>query len=133
MWRSVLTGPANGQEMHVFIAQNGNEPVGFGACGAQRDPTLGEQGFDGEIGALYVLQAKHGAGVGKQLMGLMAQSLQNRGRNAASLWVLGENVRARAFYERLGGTKVGEKVDDLSGVAVSEVAYGWRNLELLAH
>lgn len=132
MWRAVLGDSATWDGTNVFVAENGSDIVGFGACGDQRSAELGKQGFDGEIGAIYVLGAQQRAGVGKHLMRLMARSLLGRGRKAASLWVVRENVRARAFYELLGGAPVGQKDDDLSGATVVEIAYGWRDLGLLA-
>jgi ribosomal protein S18 acetylase RimI-like enzyme len=132
MWRSVLTRSAAPEGTQVFIAEAGGDIVGFGACGDQRDGKLGEQGFDGEIGAIYVLKSHQRAGIGIGLMRLMAHSLLGRGRKAASLWVLRENLFARAFYERLGGTLIGERVDELSGATVAEVAYGWSDLNSLA-
>lgn len=65
-------------------------------------------------------------------MSLMTESLIRQGRHAASLWVLRENAAARAFYERLGGVLTGEKVDEVSGVAVTEIAYGWDDLKAIA-
>jgi ribosomal protein S18 acetylase RimI-like enzyme len=132
MWGAVLGGSVSWNGTNVFIAQNGRELVGFGACGEQRDGELRERGFHGEIGAVYVLQTQQRSDVGKALMGLMARSLLDRGRKAASLWVVRENVRARTFYERLGGVLLGEKVEELSGTNVVEVAYGWSDLGSLA-
>jgi acetyltransferase (GNAT) family protein len=57
MWRGVL-----GDRTNVFVAENGNDIVGFGACGRQRNEALREQGFDGEIGALYVLKPQQRSG-----------------------------------------------------------------------
>lgn len=129
MWRSVLT--AKGDLPAVFIATSENEVIGFGACGEQRDASLKKSGFDGEIGALYILKAYQGTGLGVALMRLMAASLLGAGRRAASVWVLQQNVRARAFYERLGGVLVREKREDLGDATFVEVAYAWRDLYAL--
>ena len=43
-----------------------------------------------------------------------------------ALWVLGSHHQARGFYERLGGQPVLERQASLSGHAVPETAYGWR-------
>lgn len=128
MWRSVLSGPVNWDGTSVFVAENRCGIHGFGACGVQRDENLRKQGFDAEIGAIYVLQAQQSAGVGTRLMHLMARSLRGAGRKAAILWVLRDNFHARGFYERLGGTLIGERIEDFSGAALVEVAYGWSNL-----
>ena len=128
MWRAILEDPAKYGGTGIFVAESDDKIVAFGACGDQRDPALKARGFDGEVGAIYVLQSHQRAGVGSSLMSLMAQSLLDHGRTAATLWVLRENASARLFYERLGGALASEKSDQLSGVTVFEVAYGWRDL-----
>ena len=132
MWRVVLEDPAAHNGTAVFIAESRDRIVGFGACGGQRDDSLRELGFDGEIGAVYVLRSHQGAGVGKMLMRMMARTLLAGGRQAASLWVLRENIGARTFYEHLGGTAVAEKTGEHSGSIRTELAYGWRDLEALS-
>ena len=132
MWRVVLEDPAAHNGTALFVAESGDAIVGFGACGGQRDDALKGQGFDGEIGAVYVLRSHQGAGVGKMLMRMMARTLLAGGRQAASLWVLRENIGARTFYERLGGTAVGEKTGEHSGTMRTELAYGWRDLGRLS-
>jgi ribosomal protein S18 acetylase RimI-like enzyme len=132
MWRAVLENPGLFGGGTIFVAEAEHGIVGFGACGAQRDAGLNAQGFDGEIGAVYVLEAHQGAGVGASLMRLMAARLLDQGRTAASLWVLSDNRPARAFYERLGGVPVGEKREEQAGAVLTEVAYGWSDLAGLA-
>jgi RimJ/RimL family protein N-acetyltransferase len=42
------------------------------------------------------------------------------------VWVLRDNVRARGFYERLGGVFLREhELDFGAGFTVIEVSYGW--------
>src|SRR5689334_17992800 len=133
MWRSVLAGSDHADQTTVLVAEMDGGIIGFAACGAQRDKNLGTQGFDAEIGAIYVLQAAQREGVGKSLMRVMAQCLLSSGRKAVSLWVLRENDGARAFYEALGGTLLGEKVDELAGVTLIQVGYGWSDVAALAN
>ena len=131
MWSAVLSDPATFGGMTIFVAESEGEIVGFGACGSQRDEALKREGFDGEVGAIYVLRSHQRAGVGNSLMSLMSRKLLDEGRRAAALWVLRENVSARTFYERLGGAVVGERNDEESGAMLAEVAYGWSDLSAL--
>ena len=124
MWLSVLDDPAAFDGTRVFVAESGGAIVGFGACSRQRDATLEALGFDGEIGAIYILQARQRTGLGRALMRMMALRLRDEGRRAASLWVLRGNTTARAFYERLGAAVIAEK----KGHGRTEVAYGWSDL-----
>jgi GNAT superfamily N-acetyltransferase len=131
MWRAALEDPAAHHAPALFLAESGGRPIGFAACSDQRDPMLEARGYDGELGAVYILQRFQRLGIGRALMRLMARALLNRGRRGASLWVLGENQPARIFYERLGGVPAGEKSDELSDVMLHEVAYGWPDLTRL--
>jgi ribosomal protein S18 acetylase RimI-like enzyme len=130
MWSAILNQDAHWQA-DVFVSERDGAIVGFGACGGQRDNALLQQGFDGEIGAIYVRRASQGCGVGRSLMGLMAKALIAQRRTSAALWVLRENVPARRFYEKLGGILAGEKVEEESGAVLTEVAYGWSDLSSL--
>jgi hypothetical protein len=47
------------------------------------------------------------------------------------VWVLADNP-SRAFYERLGGEPLAEKLIEWAGVQLVEVALGWRELAGLA-
>lgn len=131
VWRTVLCDPAAYGEAIVFVAERDGRIVGFGACMKQRDEALKARGFGGEIGAVYVLQSCQRAGAGGALMNLMARALLEAAHSGASLWVLRENVTARAFYERLGGVLIGEKTEEHSGTTLDEVAYGWSDLSRL--
>ena len=128
MWRKMLETPAHFGCVAIFIIEADGLAVGFGACGTQRDQTLADAGFSGEIGAIYVLRAYQAQGAGRSLMAAMSQALRTAGHEAASLWVLRQNLPARRFYEKLGGVIVGEKADVQSDRILIEDAYGWRNL-----
>jgi ribosomal protein S18 acetylase RimI-like enzyme len=131
MWRKILAEAVTFGEAAVFVAEAGGSLVGFGACCRQRDETLQRRGFSGEISAIYVLRSHQRGGVGRSIMGIMAQTFFEQGRTAASLWVLRENVMARGFYERLGGAILGEQQDARPNETLVEVAYGWPDVSRL--
>ena len=131
MWRRVLEDPAQYSGTFVLVAEREGEMVGFGACCIQRHEALSERGYDGEFGAVYVLRAHQGEGVGTMLMRLLAGKLLDKGLRGGALWVLSENLSARKFYEKLGGVCVDEKADEHSGAVLTEVAYGWVDLSRL--
>ncbi len=95
------------------------------------DGDLKAQGFDGEIGAIYVLQLFQRQGIGRALVSALSCDLGNRGFRGCALWVLQENVPARHFYEKYGGEVVGERKDVRGQVVLTEVAYGWRDIKVL--
>jgi ribosomal protein S18 acetylase RimI-like enzyme len=122
-WRRILGEPA--QAAGVFVAELDGRIVGFGSCGAQRAESLRAKGYEGEISALYVLKAFQRRALGTRLLFRMAFRLQVSGFEAASLWVLRDNVPARRFYERCGGELLGEREDVRPQGTLHEVAYGW--------
>jgi GNAT superfamily N-acetyltransferase len=132
MWAKILGAPEDFGCAAIFVGEADGCTVGFGACGEnRRDKALSDIGYSGEIGAIYVLRSHQGRGVGRSMMAAMLHALSVAGHNAAYLWVLRQNDPARAFYEKLGGVIVGEKVDELSDLTLVEDAYGWRNLSTL--
>lgn len=114
----------------VFVATSSDGIVGFGACGPQRDDGLAAQGLSGEIGSVYVRRFHQGRGLGAALMKAMFAALHDAGHDAASLWVLVDNAPVRNFYERMGGTALGEKGEQRGETILREVAYGWRGLSV---
>jgi len=93
---------------------SGGKVVGFVSYGDFRDSAR----IAGEIFALYVLKDYYGKGVGQKLMQAAFAALD--GYQEIVLWVLEDNKRAIAFYEKMGFVFDGqEKVIDL-GKAVKE-------------
>lgn len=129
IWRRRLADPS--VATRVWIAESGEGLIGFAAAGPQRSPSLADQGFDGEIEAVYVLADWQGRGVGGALMHAMAAHLIARGFCAVALWVLDSNAPARRVYERLGGVLCGEQRDDRMETVLVEAAYGWSDLAAL--
>ena len=122
-WQRMLDRPGAWGGAIAFVADRDGLVVGYGSCGEQRSRLLHDRGFTGEIAELYVLRSAQRQGAGSGLMKAMAGALRIRGHQSVSLWVLERNKPARRFYERLGGTPIAEKRENLV-----EVAYGWSDL-----
>lgn len=131
MWSTVLAAPDEFGCIAVVVAEDNGRVIGFGSCGQQRDHGLTAKGFTGEFGAIYVLRSHQGRGVGRSLIAAMSRELSAVGHGAACLWVLRQNAPARAFYEKLGGIVVGEKIDEGPDATLVEDAYGWHDLSSL--
>lgn len=100
---------------NTLIAMDGKKVVGFISYGNFRDETIQA----GEIIALYVLKDYYGKGVSKQLMHAAFVALDQF--SEIYLWVLKENKRAIAFYQKMGFTLDGqEKILEL-GKPVKEL------------
>lgn len=118
-WREILT---NG-EPGVFVAEDQHRVVGFANGGKER---TGDPNYTGELYAIYLLRTAQKLGAGRKLAHAVAAHLLAHGHHSMLVWVLKENP-ARAFYEKLGGHYLYEKIIEI-GVPLSEVAYGWRDL-----
>ena len=113
-WRRQLAGSAGAHGVLVDDARSG-----FASVGPSRD----EDGV-GELYAIYVRPERWGTGVGRELIAAAEEELRALGFAEATLWVLDDNPRARAFYAACGwrpdgGAKRGVHL----GVAVDELRY----------
>ena len=88
---------------NTLIAMDGKKVVGFISYWNYRDETIQA----GEIIALYVLKDYYGKGVSKQLMHAAFVALDQF--SEIYLWVLKENKRAIAFYQKIGFTFDGQE------------------------
>jgi ribosomal protein S18 acetylase RimI-like enzyme len=124
-WKARLDPKNEGH--YVFVAILEGQLCGFVGGGAARSAAQELQDFDGEIYAIYVLQAAKGKGIGRLLMRKMAETLQANEFKKAMLWVLADNP-TRGFYEHLGGQEIKRKIVPIAGVELPEIAYGWQDL-----
>lgn len=103
------------------VAVDGETVCGHVTTGLSRDDDLRGQG---EIWAIYVDPARWGTGIGRRLLAAGCAQLLGQGLDAACLWVLDGNVRARRFYESAGwrwrGTR---RTDTIGDDEVHEVRY----------
>jgi GNAT superfamily N-acetyltransferase len=90
-------------------------------------------GCDSELDAIHVRKERHGSGVGHALIRAMAQLMREAGCDRMGLWVLAQNIPARAFYERMGGQYMGERTILLGDddIRAQEVSYSWPEIDVL--
>ena len=88
---------------NTLIAMDGKKVVGFISYGNFRDEAIQA----GEIIALYVLKDYYGKAVSKQLMHAAFVALDQF--SEIYLWVLKDNKRAIAFYQKMGFTFDGQE------------------------
>jgi ribosomal protein S18 acetylase RimI-like enzyme len=108
----------------IVAEQEGDGVVGFGNCGAQRDPSLP---YTGEVFTLYVTPDSQNLGVGRRLVGALFDRLLEKGRTSALIWVIAANP-SRYFYERMGGRLILTRHIRVAGEPVEAVAYAWPDL-----
>jgi GNAT superfamily N-acetyltransferase len=115
-WRARLETPPPGWT--TFVAETHTGVVGFASVGPSRD----EEGV-GELYAIYVDPDAWSTGTGRALIERAEEQLRAE-YPSATLWVLEDNPRARAFYERAGWAADGDwKAEQRFGVRAAEVRY----------
>jgi GNAT superfamily N-acetyltransferase len=115
-WRRPLEHPPSGWS--TFVAEDAGRVFGFASVGPSRD-----EHRTGELYAIYVEPESWSTGAGRALIETAESRLRER-YHEATLWVLADNPRARAFYERAGWTADGaEKSEERWGVHATEVRY----------
>lgn len=121
-WRRVIGDGAS----RVFVVEDKGEVVGFASGGRER---AGENGFAGELYAIYVVAGAQGRGHGRELVRAVTGALREMRLSDMIVWVLRDNLPARGFYERLGGVYVRSQPITIGSSTLEEVSYGWRRLD----
>jgi ribosomal protein S18 acetylase RimI-like enzyme len=121
-WRRTLGDPSS----RVYVAEAAGAVVGFASGGRER---AGEDGYEGELYAIYILDEAQGRGHGRRLVQAVAGGLRELGLRDMIVWVLRDNHPARRFYERLGGTYVRVQPITIGSSLLQEVSYGWKSLD----
>lgn len=126
-WRKIFSGALeNDQFTYVFENQSG-QMIGFANGGLERD---GNSVYQGELYAIYILEAYQGQGIGRQLVQAIAHKLAQMNIHTMLVWVLEDNPACR-FYEAIGGQRVNQKAIERGGATLTEVAYGWTDTSRL--
>ena len=125
-WRDLLGQPTD--QIFLVAQSPDGELMGY-VLGRAGQTDLAN--YDSELAALHVRQRHQRQGVGRALFAAVAERLWQRGCQSLELSVLVGNP-AYAFYERLGGVRLGERTLSLDAdVTVQEALYGWPNIETL--
>ncbi|UCC18026.1 MAG: GNAT family N-acetyltransferase [Dehalococcoidales bacterium] len=111
----------------TFVAKDSTGGI-IGYAGGLKGNS-GNRIYTGEVGDIYLLKESQRQGTGRRLMATVALRLKEYGHSSLLVWVLEDNPY-RKFYEALDGQPAGEKVVEIGGRKLAEVAYGWLNLNI---
>ncbi|MFP5227749.1 MAG: N-acetyltransferase family protein [Acidobacteriota bacterium] len=117
----------SGRKATVLVAEDRRGVFGFIAGGAIEHPV---DGYQGELGAIYLLASHQRKGAGAALVRHLARDLRQQGFANMAVWALEANP-ACAFYRRLGGVQVAEQTIEIGGKALPELAFGWPQIGVL--
>lgn len=122
-------------ESQIFIAETNGAAAGFVVTGRTKTPPPGSSpirpSHSGEIYALYLLPEYWRLGIGTAMLKHGFRTLKERKHSAVCLWVLDANQRAKAFYEKNSGQKIGNKMIEIGPSRLKEVCYGWRDTSVI--
>lgn len=103
--------------------------AGFASFGTWRpsecDADIVGSGPVTEIYAIYVEPTLQRSGAGRRLLDEVVRRVSGQQSQAVALWVLRDNAKGRAFYEKLGGNVAAERVINIGGKDLVELAYKW--------
>ena len=141
-WRDAYRGVIPGRELERMIARRGprwwnsaisrgsrllvldfDEAIGgYASYGRNRVPSLP---YRGEIFELYLAPEFQGLGFGRRLFEAARADLADNGYPSMLVWALGDNDRALAFYERLGGKMIRRAQERFGSEMRERVAFGF--------
>lgn len=124
-WLKTLSDPTR----IALVAEVGPAIVGFGVAGPPGDPAFGARG---EVKSLYVDGRVARCGIGRRLLTGLAGALQARAYAGVALGVVVGNEPAIAFYEAMGGRRIGAYTDRGPLWRSSNLVYAWDDLNALA-
>lgn len=121
--RAALFGEPRTAE--VVLGYYRGEPVAFALFFHNFSTFLGQRGL--YLEDLYVRPAQRGLGLGRVLLGFLAQLARERGCGRLEWWVLDWNAPAIGFYQKLGAVPMDDwTVYRLTGEALTTLAAGFQ-------
>lgn len=116
-WETYMARPANARGL-VMLAEQEGMPVGFVSAENVDDSPLGTL-----LDCLHVLPAYQGCGAGKLMIEAVRTWTREQNQNLMHLYVLEDNARAIAFYERSGWRFSGTKSSYIDTTPVVDRRY----------
>jgi ribosomal protein S18 acetylase RimI-like enzyme len=123
-WRRTIDG--GGGRVLVLVRPTVGV-TGFLSYGPERAQP--RRGGRAEIFTLYMQPRYQRRGGGRRLMAGAAEAMLAEGFDRVRLWVLAENMRARRFYEAIGGRSAGGRSSTVGGARLALAGYEWPELE----
>ncbi|HYD79695.1 MAG TPA: GNAT family N-acetyltransferase [Paucimonas sp.] len=127
LWERILE--AKSAAASVFVAERDGAVLGFAAGKLLEEEKFG---LNAELAAIYMRPDAQRAGIGRRLVGKIAEAHQAHGAHGLIAWVLAKNEIARQFFEDLGAELLIEQPFTWNEeLELVEAGYGWRDLNAL--
>ncbi len=131
-WTRLVAGLEEPERLSV--AEVDGDVVGFCHGGGGRRAVSAALGADdrmAEVYALYVDPNYQGLGLGRALLGHVAQGLESDGFGALTILTLEANRHGRRFYDTLGGVAGDPVPSVVSGAPIDQTPYVWADISVL--
>ena len=108
-----------------IVAECFGEIVGFVNYIDNNDFTPEIQTADCELSAIYVEPTLKRRGIGTKLFEYAKKDLIRKNKSKMVLWCLKDNIPSKAFYEKMGGDIIGERVIKIGKGDYVEVCFSY--------
>ena len=121
--REMLIDRRKRQYKDYIVAEANGRVVGY--CWYVNDNSFSEElsDIDCEIVAIYVLPETERKGVGRKMFSYAVEDLKKQGRTKMVIWCLKDNSTGREFYQKMGGTIIGEHKTHIGNDDYDEVGF----------
>ena len=128
-WIEMLSTKIEEEKKHFayVVKDNTGKIIAFADGGLLRNS---DSIYQGELYAIYILEAYQRQGIGRKLIKKIADKLSQSGLKSMLVWVLADNPACQ-FYQALGGQQVKQRQIEIEGVKLDEIAYGWIDTKVL--
>ena len=127
-WARLLTERAHGDHARVVLLVAEEDAGDLVALVLGTEAEDDSSGSTGVIDSLYVAPDRQGQGIGRRLLQEAASELATLGFSTLHIGVLTANLRARRFYEAMGGLEIGQRTFDEEGDLLPETLYAWPDI-----
>ncbi len=131
-WARFLSKPTGGDHARCVLLVAEDESGDLVALVLGTELEDDQSGATAQINSLYVLTERQGHGIGQRLLQQAARELTALAFSRLHIGVLSANLPARAFYEAMGGSEIGQGTFDEEGYLLPETVYAWHDLGALA-
>lgn len=112
----------NNKDVILYIVEYNNSIIGYMSCGKRRTPF---NDYAEEIGLLYIKKEHQGKGIGKTLFEIAYKNIESRGIKKFIIGCNKYNLKARAFYEKMGGVIINEDEDRPNDKSFVQVKFAY--------
>lgn len=106
-----------------IVAEYNNEILAFSRYIDNNSFSPQTPDIDCEITALYTKPNLKGKGIGTKIFNYIINEFKQLNKEKMIIWCLKENYPARKFYEKMGGTIIGEKTINFGNKDYMEVGF----------